>query len=172
MMEYEKDTQDKLIVLYIISKLTKTVTNLQIVDIILDVTGIDYFTLQAILLELNEKGLISMFYEEETRYYKITDEGISLLESLITIVPDFIIDRVSKKVDGESKEIKQKSVVYADYFPEGEDRYVIKCKITEGGKKVLELELVMPTKEQAINICNKWYENPSKYYLEIIKMFS
>ena len=47
---------------------------MQIVDIILDVTGIDYFTLQAILLELNEKGFISLFYEEETRYYKITDK--------------------------------------------------------------------------------------------------
>ena len=171
-MEYEKDTQDKLIVLYIISKLTKTVTNLQIVDIILDVTGIDYFTLQGILLELNEKNFISLFYEEETRYYKITDEGINLLESLIDIVPEFIIDRVSKKVDGESKEIKQKSVIYADYFPEHEDRYVVKCKITEGGKKIVELELAMSTKAQAIDVCNKWYENPSKYYLEIIKMFS
>ena len=171
-MEYEKDTQDKLIVLYIISKLTKTVTNLQIADIILDVTGIDYFTLQAILLELNEKKLISLFYEEETRYYKITDEGLTLLDSLISIVPDFIINRVAKKVDGESKEIKQKSVIYADYTPEDEDRYIVKCKITEGGKKVVELEVTMPTKAQAIDVCNKWYENPSKYYLEIIKMFS
>jgi len=171
-MEYEKDTQDKLIVLYIISKLTKTVTNLQIVDIILDVTGIDYFTLQAILLELTEKGFISLFYEEETRYYKITDEGTSLLESLIDIVPEFIINRVAKKVDGESKEIKQKSVIYADYFPEDEDRYMVKCKITEGGKKIVEVEIVMQTKEQAIEVCNKWYANPSKYYLEIIKMFS
>ena len=172
MMEYEKDTQDKLIVLYIVSKLTKTVTNLQIVDIILDVTGIDYFTLQAILLDLNDKGLISLFYEEETRYYKITDDGVTLLNSLITIVPQFIINRVAKKVDVESKEIKQKSVIYADYVPEDEDRYMVKCKITEGGKRVVELELVMPTKEQAIDVCNKWYENPSKYYLEIIKMFS
>ena len=124
------------------------------------------------MLELNERGFISLFYEEETRYYKITDEGVNLLESLISIVPDFIIDRVSKKVDGESKEIKQKSVVFADYFPEDEDRYMVKCKITEGGKKLVEFEVVMPTKEQAIMICNKWYENPSKYYLEIIKMFS
>ena len=87
-------------------------------------------------------------------------------------IPIFIIKRVSKKVDVESKEIKQKSVIYADYFPEDEDRYVVKCKITEGGKKVLELEVAMSTKEQAIDVCNKWYENPSKYYLEIIKMFS
>lgn len=171
-MKNEKDTQDKLIVLYIISRLTKTVTNLQISDIILDVTGIDYFTLQAILLDLSEKGLISMFYEEETRYYKITDEGINMLESLINLVPDFIISRVLKKVDGEEKKIKQKSVIYADYFPEDEDRYVVKCKITEGGKKSVEIEFAVATKQQAVDICNKWYENPSKYYLEIVKMFS
>ncbi len=171
-MEHDKDTQDKLIVLYIISKLTKSVTNLQIVDIILDVTGIDYFTLQSILLELNENGFISLFYEEEIRYYKITEEGLTLLESLIKLVPDFIIARVAKKVDVEAKEIKQKTVVYADYFPEDDDRFLVKCKIAEGGKKSVEIELAVPNKQQAIDICNKWYENPSKYYLEIIKIFS
>ena len=171
-MENEKDTQDKLIVLYIISKLTKSVTNLQIVDIILDVTGIDYFTLQGILIELKEKGLINLFYQEDTRYYKITDEGVTLLDSLINLVPDFIISRVEKKVDGESREIKQKSVIYADYFPEEEDRFIVKCRIIEGGKKTVEIEIAVSNKEQAIDICNKWYANPSKYYLEIIKMFS
>ena len=40
-MEYANDTQDKLIVLYIISKLNKSITNLQMVDLILDSTGID-----------------------------------------------------------------------------------------------------------------------------------
>lgn len=171
-MENEKDTQDKLIILYIISKLTKSVTNLQIVDIILDVTGIDYFTLQGILIDLNEKGLISLFYQEETRYYKITEEGTALLDSLISLVPDFIISRVAKKVDGESRAIKQKSVIYADYFPEEDDRFIVKCRIVEGGKKTIEFELSVPTKDQAIDICNKWYSNPSKYYLDIIKMFS
>ena len=171
-MDDEKYTQDKLIVLYIISKLTKSVTNLQIVDIILDVTGIDYFTLQAILIELTEKGFVSLFYEEETRYYKITAEGANLLDSLISLVPDFIISRVAKKVDGEAREIKQKSVIYADYFPESEDRFLVKCRIVEGGKKSIEIELTVSDKQQAIDICNKWYANPSKYYLEIIKMFS
>ena len=79
-MEYAGDTQDKLIVLYIISKLTKSVTNLQLVDLVLDVTGIDYFTLQDILLGLSNQGFISLFYEEEVRYYKITPEGEELLD--------------------------------------------------------------------------------------------
>lgn len=171
-MDYASDSKDKIIVLYIIKKLSKSVTNLQLVDLVLDATGIDYFALQAILLELSEKGFISLFYEEEVRYYKITDEGEVLLDSLVSIVPDFIISRVLDKVSEEEKEVKQKSVVFADYYPEGKESYRVKCKISEGGKKAVEIELMVTDKNQAIGICNKWYENPSKYYLEIIKMFS
>ena len=35
----------------------------------------------------------------------------------------------------------------------------------------LDLTGTIPTKEQAIHICNKWYENPSRYYADIIKIF-
>lgn len=171
-MDYANDSKDKIIVLYIIKKLSKSVTNLQLVDLVLDATGIDYFALQAILLELSNKGFISLFYEEEVRYYKITDEGETVLESLVSIVPDFIISRVQDKVSEEEKEVKQKSVVFADYYPEGKDNYKVKCKISESGKKAIEIELMVTDKNQAIDICNKWYENPSKYYLEILQMFS
>jgi DNA-binding PadR family transcriptional regulator len=169
-MEYPNETQDKLIVLYIINRLNKSITNLQMVDFVLEATGIDYFTLQDILIQLQENSLIDLFYEEEVRYYKITDQGKDMLNSLITIIPDFIVARIDEKIQENQKEIKQKSVVYADFFPEGKDNFMVKCKISEGGKKLIELNLSVPTREQAIDICNKWYESPSKYYLEIIKL--
>lgn len=170
-MEYPNEAQDKLIVLYIVSRLNKSITNLQMVDFVLEATGIDYFTLQDILLQLKNNGFIDLFYEEEVRYYKITDEGRKMLESLKSIIPDFIILRIDEKVEDSEKAIKQKSVVFADFAPEGRNAFMVKCKISEGGKKLIEINLSVPTREQAIEICNKWYESPSKYYLEIIKMF-
>lgn len=169
-MEYPNETQDKLIVLYIINRLNKSITNLQMVDFVLEVTGIDYFTLQDILLHLKNGNFIDVFYEEEVRYYKITDEGKEMLNSLMNIVPDFIITRIDEKLDDSVKQIKQKSVVYADFFPDGKENFMVKCKISEGGKKLIEINLSITTREQAIDICNKWYESPSKYYLEIIKL--
>lgn len=169
-MEYPNETQDKLIVLYIINKLNKSVTNLQMVDFVLEVTGIDYFTLQNILFQMKENGFIDIFYEEEVGYYKITDEGKEMLDSLISIVPEFIISRINKQLKESTKKIKQKSVVYADFFPDGEDNFMVKCKISEGGKKLIEVNVSVQTRDQAIDICNKWYESPSKYYLEIIKL--
>lgn len=169
-MEYPNETQDKLIVLYIINKLNKSITNLQMVDFVLEATGIDYFTLQDILLQLQASKFIDLFYEEEVRYYKITDQGKDMLDSLVSIIPDFIVLRIDEKIDDSQKTIKQKSVVYADFFPEGKNNFMVKCKISEGGKKLIELNLAVPTREQAIDICNKWYESPSKYYLDIIKL--
>lgn len=171
-MEYPNETQDKLIVLYIINKLNKSVTNLQMVDFVLEVTGIDYFTLQNILFQMKVNGFIDIFYEEEVGYYKITDEGKEMVDSLISIVPEFIISRINKQLKESTKKINQKSVVYADFFPDGEDNFMVKCKISEGGKKLIEVNVSVQTREQAIDICNKWYESPSKYYLEIIKLLS
>jgi DNA-binding transcriptional MerR regulator len=56
-MDYENATQDKLVILHTIKRLSKSITNLQMVDLILESTGIDYFTLQELLLELENKEL-------------------------------------------------------------------------------------------------------------------
>ena len=171
-MEYANDTQDKLIVLYIISKLNKSITNLQMVDLILESTGIDYFTLQDLLIKLQNSGLINLFYQNDIRYYKITDEGQQLLESLMNLVPEFILFRIDGKVEDSKKEVQQKTVVYADFFPDGKGLYQVKCKISEGGDTLVELSINVNSREQAIKICNDWYENPSRYYIDIIKMFN
>ena len=45
-MDYVNETQDKLIILHTVKRLSKSITNLQMVDLILETTGIDYFSLQ------------------------------------------------------------------------------------------------------------------------------
>lgn len=167
----EKSTQEKLIVLYIISKLNKAITNLQMTDLILSSTSVDYFTLQDLLIQLQNDKFIDVFIEEEQRYYKITEQGEILLKSLINMVPVFVISRIEDEIKDAKKEVNQKSVVTADFFPDGKNNFLVKCKISEGGKQLVKISLNAPTREKAIEICNKWYENPSKYYLEIINIF-
>jgi predicted transcriptional regulator len=171
-MEYPNITQDKLIILYIINKLNKSITNLQMVDLILETTGIDYFSLQELLLNLTEKSLIFLIHKDDIRYYKITDEGNNLLSSLISLVPDFIIKRINDKIRTIQKKVEQKEIIYADYFPEDDNNFMVKCKISESDNILIELNLNVPSKAQAIDICNKWYANPSKYYSEIINAFN
>lgn len=171
-MDYENATQDKLVILHIIKRLSKSITNLQMVDLILESTGIDYFTLQELLLELENKELIQLINANENRYYKITDAGDSMLSSLISLIPDFLLKRINSKINAIQKKIEQKTVIWADYTPESDDEFIVECKISENDQTLVHLTLNVPTKEQAIEICNKWYENPSRYYADIIKIFS
>ena len=171
-MDYENATQDKLVILHIIKRLSKSITNLQMVDLILESTGIDYFTLQELLLELENKELIQLINANENRYYKITDAGDSMLSSLISLIPDFLLKRINSKINAIQKKIEQKTVIWADYTPESNDEFIVECKISENDQTLVHLTLNVPTKEQAIEICNKWYENPSRYYADIIKIFS
>lgn len=167
-MDYPNATQDKLIILYIIKKLNKLITNLQMVDLILDTTGIDYFSLQQLLLDLEEKNLISLTHQDGSRYYKITHDGEEMLDFLSHLIPSFLLRRINSKIHSIQKKIEQKTVVFADYTIENENTFVVKCKISENDLTLLELTVNVPDKEQAISICNKWYENPSKIYGDIL----
>lgn len=170
-MNYEGETQDKLIILHTIKRLSMSITNLQMVDLILETTGIDYFSLQTLLIELQEKQLISLISTNENRYYKITEEGEAMLSSLATLIPGFLLKRTNTKINAIQKKLEQKTVIWADYTPISDDSFIVECKISENDQILINLSLNVPTKEQAIHICNKWYENPSRYYADIIKIF-
>ena len=170
-MNYENETQDKLVILHTIKRLSKSITNLQMVDLILETTGIDYFSLQTLLLELQEKQLISLISTSENKYYKITEEGEKMLSSLENLIPGFLLKRINSKINGIQKKLEQKTVIWADYTPIADDSFLVECKISENYQIWIEFNLNVPTKEQAIHSCNKWYENPSRYYADIIKLF-
>lgn len=170
-MDYVNETQDKLIILHTVKRLSKSITNLQMVDLILETTGIDYFSLQTLLLELQDKKLISLIETPENKYYKITEEGEKMLSSLSNLIPGFLLKRINTKINAIQKKLEQKTVIWADYTPISEDSFIVDCKISENDQILIHLSLNVPTKEQAIHICNKWYENPSRYYADIIKIF-
>jgi len=169
-MDYPNATQDKLVILYIIKKLNKSITNLQMVDLILDTTGIDYFSLQQLLLNLEEKNLIDLTHKDGARYYKITQDGEEMLDFLNHLIPTFLLKRINSKIHSIQKKIEQKTIVFADYTPEDENTFIVTCKISENDLPLLELTVNVPDKEQAISICNKWYKNPSKIYGDILTM--
>ena len=114
--------------------------------------------------------IVTLLNKDNIRYYKITDEGEEMLDFLNHLIPNFLLKRINSKIHSIQKKIEQKTVVVADYTLEDENTFIVKCKISENDLPLLELTLNVPDKEQAIHICNKWYENPSKIYGDIITM--
>ena len=75
----ETQTLYKLIILYILNRITFPLSNAQLSEFILDKEYTDYFTLQQSLFELAESNLISLETVRNTTLYHITEEGRTTL---------------------------------------------------------------------------------------------
>lgn len=71
----EPITLYKLIVLYMLHKVDFPLTTSQISSFILDRDYTSFFTLQSVLSELSETGMIRLEKIRNTSYYTITDSG-------------------------------------------------------------------------------------------------
>ncbi|MDF2523873.1 MAG: hypothetical protein K0R31_1514, partial [Clostridiales bacterium] len=72
--------ENKLILLYIIDKIKKPISNLQITKVILECKFMNYFLLQQFLNELCDSSLLSTNIVEEKTVYTINDKGRQMLE--------------------------------------------------------------------------------------------
>ena len=71
----EPHTLYKLIILYMLKKIDFSLTNSQISSFILEQGYTTYFTLQSVLSELIESGLIHQDTIQNSSFYTITPEG-------------------------------------------------------------------------------------------------
>lgn len=171
---YESSTElaeNKLIVLYVLKRIKHPLSNTQLTEIILENNFINYFTLQQYISELITSEFIKYEIINDKNLITLTEKGDSVLSFFterITLIKKEIIDQyISSKLDTIKKEL----TIYSDYTLGKDDSFIVDLKALEGDSLLMELKLSVPSKKQAVSICNKWKDNPSSYYTHIINSF-
>ena len=59
--------------------------------------------------------------------------------------------------------------IIAEYFPESETEYLVRCAVKERTSTLMEIKLNVVTKEQAITICDNWKNNSSSVYESLLQ---
>ena len=77
----------KLIILFMLGKVTFPLTNAQISDLILSRKYTSYFHLQEVLSEMIDTGLLEIETTNHTTYYRMTDQGKQTLEYFRNEIP-------------------------------------------------------------------------------------
>ena len=86
---------------------------------------------------------------------------------------NYFISRISDEVKNEiniyaqenSRRIKAEYAVTANYFPEMNGDYLVKCGLCDdSGATLMEVSVSVVTKHQAQNICRNWKKNVNQYY--------
>lgn len=165
----ESATLYKLIILYMISKVNFPLTNGQIVGFFLEEKYTDYFRVQEVLKELDDAGFI---FSEEIRnstYYHLTQDGEQTLEYFVGKIPNSIVDDIDMFLVSNRYELRNEVGTVSDYFKSSNGDYTVHCQVKEGKGTLIELNISVPTKEEASMMCSRWKDTSQVIYAEVMK---
>ncbi len=159
----------KLIVLYMLDRVTFPLTTAQISDFILGKEYTNFLTLQQVFSELTDTGLIEARSANNRTHLTITSEGTETLH--------FFENRISLAIKSEihayfqEKEyiLREEVSVVSDYYKSTTGDYEAHLTAKERGVNLVDLTLSVPSKELAESICNNWMTKNQDIYQYLIE---
>ena len=177
-MPFEKILQDdfilRLIILYVSDNYGEALTNPELTKLIMEGQEVDYFNLQYNSYELVKLEQLRMFMDEGKHYYELTPEGKEAAGFFQAKIPLLIQRKLDIAISEKKKSLSPKTAVIADFTPEGGE-FLAGIKILENGQEQFSMNVLVPTREHAIRVCQYFQEHIEDIYQntnqEIMKLF-
>lgn len=164
--------ENKVLILYVLEKANKPLTNDVLYKIVLTAANMNYFYFQQFTLDLMNVGYMLSFEKEGQTLYQITDNGKKTLDLTLDLLPGII----KLKADTNLKPIldsdEEEHSIVAEYTPLNENHYTIVCKVVENNETVFEVKTFAGSREQAKDIVHNWENNANNIYPKILEILT
>lgn len=167
-MTHDPLTLYKLIVLYMLDRVTFPLTKAQVGDFILEREYTNFLTLQQVIAELIDADLIAAKSHRNRTYLEITDEGHSTLSFFDNRISDSIKEDISSFFAANEMEMRNEVSIRADYYKSTSGEYEAHLLAKEKDVTVVEITLSVPDEDTAAAICNNWQKNNQDIYQYLI----
>lgn len=161
-------TFNKLVVLYMLNRVTFPITVAQISDFLLEQEYTDFLTLQQVINELRDAGLIMSETVRNRTYLTITGDGrdtLRLFKTRISSIDRREIDAYFKKNEFS---LRNEIAVQGKYYKSASGGFDTHLAIEEGGSHLVEFTIPVPTEEMASNVCDNWQKKHLEIYQYLI----
>lgn len=159
----------KLIVLKMLDQVNSPLTNSQISEFILEKEYTNYFTLQQVLSEMEETGLVTITSNHNSSLYHLTDAGRNTLEYFGNKISDAICRDIKNYLEEHEMDIRNSLSTTADYYQGNQGDYLVRFRVKEQKSMLIDLTLSVPSEKEAISMCNHWKEKSQAIYAYIMK---
>ncbi len=160
----------KLMILYMLNRVDFPLSASQISQFILEKEYTNYFNLQIAINELLENDFIKSISERGHSLYEITEQGQEAVEMFEFKISDAIKVEIITYLKEQKIELRNESAITADYYP-SDGEFIAQCNIKERNQLLMELKLSVPTREQAIHICDTWQKKSEEIYQYLVASF-
>ncbi len=159
----------KLIVLYMLNRVSFPITPAQISEFILEKEYTNFLTLQQVIGELTDANMIHSQTTNNRTLLSITEEGRETLTFFENRISDTIKEEIIAYFRAKEFELLDEISVQSNYYKSTSGDYEAHLIAKERGANLIELKLSVPNKETATAICDNWQAKNQEIYQYIIK---
>lgn len=165
-----KLAENKVLILYMLNKISKDITENSLFKIISSINDINYFYFGQTLNDLVETRLVDSYTKDKETIFRITSEGKNALSLTKDLMPGIVKLKADNIFKQELSSIEEESSVVAEYTPKNENDYKIKCKIVENNETIFEVSTFAGSRENAKKIVNNWNKNANSIFPQILDL--
>lgn len=162
--------ESKILILYILNKIGKPVTNEELLKVVTSLTDMNYFYFQQLLLDLVNSKYVLYYSNGDEMVYSVTPEGKETLRLTIDIIPGIRKLRIDSNLKENIDQVEEEISITADFIPQNENEYSVKCKVVENSITMFEIIAYAGSREQAKHIADNWKENATEIYPQILDL--
>jgi predicted transcriptional regulator len=162
----------KLIVLYMLSCVKFPLTKAQIMDFILEREYINFLTLQQVIGELIDDGMIKAESIRNRTHLIIAPEGREALSYFGSSVGESLREEIDEFFRANELEMRNVASVLSDYRKAANGEYEAHLIIKDNNINLVDITLSVPSEEIAVSICDNWQQNNQEIYKFLVdKLF-
>ena len=160
--------ENKVLILYILDKIGKPVTDNELLKIVLSITDMNYFYFQQFILDLLDANYISKYEKDSFYLYELTNNGKNTLSLTHNMIPGILKMKIDTNIKPCQNSVQNEFSIIADFEPDNSNSFFVDCKIVENNKIIFHIRVLAGSREQAKLICDNWTKNASSLYPQLI----
>lgn len=155
---------NKILVLYMLNKVSFPLTQAQIYDFLLERNYVNFMNLQRAITELVDTGFVTARSRHNRTYLTITAEGRETLDFFKSRIDSSIRKDIDDFLGANQFKLRNETSVFTDYNKVLSGDYEVHLTVKEKDVTVVEITLSVPNQETAETVCTNWQKKNQDLY--------
>lgn len=152
-----------------LNRVTFPLTKAQIGDFIQEKEYTNFFTVQQVISELIDTGLITASSIRNRTHLHITDSGRETLHFFENRMSDAIKKDINSYFSENEYALRNEVSVFGDYYKSTSGEYEAHLVAKDRGITLVEITLSVPVEEVASSICDNWQKKNQNVYQYLVE---
>lgn len=152
-----------------LNRVTFPLTTAQISDFILEKEYTNFLTLQQVISELTDTGMVSSQTVRNRTHLAITEEGKETLSFFENRISDAIKEDINAYFKENEFTLRNEVSILGDYYKSTSGEYEAHLVAKERGINLVDITLSVPAEDVAASICDNWQKKNQEIYEYLVR---